>query len=331
MKVAIVKLSALGDIIHAMVVLQFIKKYNQKIDIDWVVEENYKELLEYHPDIKEVHVVNLKKAKKKKSLFILLNELRRIRKLGPYDLVIDMQGLIKSAIISRFLPSRLTLGFDKSSARESLASIFYNKTFKLDYNKNVIERNFELTKFALEFPFKLEEVKYKLPFLYFQKKHLKPALSNIKKNIVLIPGASFSSKRYPVASFAELINLLDANYLIIWGNDEEKLLANKIKDLAPHVNICKKLSIEGLISLVSQVDLVIGPDTGPTHMGWALNVSSITLFGSTPGYRNTLVTANNKIIESNSNVNPYMINKNDHSIRDISVDEVVKTARSLLF
>ena len=63
MKIAIVKLSALGDIIHAMVVLQFIKKYNPEILIDWVVEENYKQLLEYHPEVNKVHTVNLKKAK----------------------------------------------------------------------------------------------------------------------------------------------------------------------------------------------------------------------------------------------------------------------------
>ena len=267
MKIAIVKLSSLGDIIHGMVVLQFIKQYNQKIDIDWIVEENYKELLEFHPDIKEVHVVNLKKAKKKKSLFMLLNELRRIRKLGPYDLVIDMQGLIKSAIISRLIPSKLTLGFDNSSARESLASIFYNKTFKFDYNKNVIERNFELIKFALKLPFNKEEIHHKLAFLHPNQQHLTPSLSNIKKNIILIPGASFASKRYPVEKFAELTNLLDANYFIVWGSDEEKLLADKIKKLAPHVNICEKLSIEDLISLIAKTNLVIGPDTGPTHMG----------------------------------------------------------------
>jgi heptosyltransferase-1 len=331
MRIAIVKLSALGDIVHAMIVLQFIKKYNQEIEVDWLVEEDYKDLLESHPDINKVLAVNTKEAKKKKSLYLFYKELRKMRKIGPYDLVIDMQGLIKSALISRFIPSKLTLGFDRSSAREGLASIFYNKTFKLTYDKNVIERNFELIKFALDLPFKLEEISYKLPFLYTRQKHLNLSLSNIKKNIVLIPGASFSSKRYPVESFAKLANLLDANYFIVWGNDEERLLAEKIKNLAPHINICEKLSIEGLIYLVSQSNLVIGPDTGPTHMGWALNIPSITLFGSTPGYRNTVVTANNKIIESKSNVNPSRINKNDYSISDISVDEVVKIAKSLLY
>ena len=169
-----------------------------------------------------------------------------------------------------------------------------------------------------------------MPFLYSEKKYLNQNLSDYKKNIILIPGASFASKQYPVENLAEVTHLLDANYLIIWGNDEERLLANKLKDLAPQVNICKKLSIDDLISLISQVDLIIGPDTGPTHIGWALNVPSITLFGPTPGYRNTLVTANNKIIESKSDVNPYRIDKDDYSISSINAIQVVEIAKSLL-
>ena len=85
MKIAIVKLSALGDIVHALVVLQFIKKYYQKIEIDWIVDDSYKELLEFNPDINKIHIVNIKKAKRKKSLYMLLNELRKVRKFGPYD------------------------------------------------------------------------------------------------------------------------------------------------------------------------------------------------------------------------------------------------------
>ena len=127
MKIAIVKLSALGDIVHAMIVLQFIKKHNQNIEVDWIVEGSYQDLLIFHPDIKKVHVVNLKSAKKKKSFLLLLSELKKIRQLGPYDLVIDLQGLIKSALISWLIPSPVTLGFDKSSTRARMASIFYNK------------------------------------------------------------------------------------------------------------------------------------------------------------------------------------------------------------
>ena len=330
MKIAIVKLSALGDIVHAMIVLQYIKKYNPIIEIDWVVEESYKGLLQFNPDINKIHIVNIKKAKKKKSLYLLINELRKVRQFGPYDLVIDLQGLLKSAIISALIPSSLSVGFEKYSIREGFASFFYNRKFTVRYHENIIKRNFELVKFALDLPFKLEEVQDKLPFLYSRNKHVYSRLSSTKKNIVLIPGASCISKRYPVEKFSELTNLLDANYLVIWESDKEKLLASEIKKLSPHVNICEKLTIEALISLIAQVDLVIGPDTGPTHMGWALNTPSITLFGPTPGYRNTFSSEFNKIIESKSIVNPYKINKNDQTIRDISIPVIVKVAKSLL-
>ena len=98
MKIAIVKLSALGDIVHAMVVLQFIKRFNKEILIDWVVDENYKELLDKHPDINQVFTTKLTQVKKNKSVFQLLTELSKVRKLGPYDIVIDLQGLFKSAM-----------------------------------------------------------------------------------------------------------------------------------------------------------------------------------------------------------------------------------------
>jgi len=330
MKIAIVKLSALGDIVHAMVVLQFIKKYNQAIEIDWIVEEDYKELLYSHPDINKVVVINLRKAKKKKSIFLLINELKKARKLRHYDLVIDMQGLVKTAMVSWLIPSTLTIGFDRASAREGIASFFYNKTFNCDYSKNIIERNFELMAIALESSANKREIKDKLPFLYASKKYTYAKLSKSKKNIILIPGASHKSKYYSTKNLNKLTTLIDANFLIIWGDSNEKIMAEEIKTQTLNVNVCEKLSIDSLKSLISQVDLVIGPDSGPTHMAWGLNVPSITLFGATPGYRNTYLTKINRIIESKSKVNPFKIDKNDFSITNIEVTDIVKMADYLL-
>ena len=330
MKIAIVKLSALGDIVHAMVVLQFIKNHYPKIEIDWVVEKDFKELLESHPDINKVHVVNIKNAKKKKSIYLLLNELRRVRKFGPYDLVIDLQGLIKSALITRMISADKTFGFDKYSAREGLAANFYKQTFNFDYDKNIVERNIALISFALKIPIIEENIQKKIPFLFSSRTNFIRTLSSFKKNILLIPGASFKSKCYPVEKFAEVATEIDANFLIIWGNQKEKIMADKIKVLSPKVIICEKLSLDSLISLISQVDLIIGSDSGPTHIGWALNVPSITLFGPTPGHRNTFITDINKIIESSSSVNPFKIDKSDYSIKDIRVSNIIKLTNQLL-
>ena len=129
MKIAIVKLSALGDIVHSMIVLQFIKKNYPESEIDWIVEKRFFEVLENNPHINQIKQINLKSAKESKSFFLFCKELRNIRKFGKYDLVIDMQGLVKSALVARMIPSGITLGFERTSLRESLAAIFYNKTY----------------------------------------------------------------------------------------------------------------------------------------------------------------------------------------------------------
>jgi len=155
-------------------------------------------------------------------------------------------------------------------------------------------------------------------------------ISSSKKNILLIPGASYPAKCYPIEKFVEFTNQIEANFLTTWGNEKEKIIANEIKHLSTNVEVLEELSLDGLISLISQVDLVIGSDTGPTHMAWALNIPSITLFGPTPGFRNTYVTEINKIIESETAVNPLKINKNDYSIKNISVNDIVKISKHLL-
>ena len=80
MRIAIVKISALGDIIHAMVALQFIKSFDKEFSVDWMVDKAYKELLDQCPDINQVHIIKLKECKKKKSLGLLLNEFKKLRK-----------------------------------------------------------------------------------------------------------------------------------------------------------------------------------------------------------------------------------------------------------
>ena len=330
MKIVIVKLSALGDIVHAMIVLQFIKKYHQEVMIDWVVEEGFAGVLENNPHINQIHKVNLQKAKQTKSLYLLWKELRKIRKLGKYDLVIDMQGLIKSALVARMIPSDTTLGFDKDSLRESLAAKFYNQTYKIDYAENAIERNLNLVSYALKFSFDKEDIHSKEVFLYPNQQYTFNHISSTKKNILLISGASYPAKCYPIEKFVELTKQIDANFLTIWGNEKEKIIVNEIKHLSSNVEVLEELSLDGLISFISQVDLVIGPDTGPTHMAWALNVPSVTLFGPTPGYRNTYITSINKIIESDSEVNPNKINKNDYSIKNIDANDISNLAKKLL-
>ena len=330
MKIAIVKLSALGDIIHAMIVLQFIKQHLPDATIDWVVEEGFKGILVNNPDIHQIHTVNLKRAKQRKSLRLLFKELKKIRQFGKYDLVIDMQNLVKSALVSRIIPSSKTIGLDQQSSREGFAARFYTHTYAIKHSENVIERNVAIVSKALNITISPDDVLNKQPFLHSNSQTSSDLISSTKMNVALIPGASFESKIYPAQQYAQVAQELDANFVILWGSESEKLMAEKIQQIAPQVRIANRLTLDELKVVISQMNLVIGGDTGPTHMAWAFNVPSITLFGSTPGYRNTYLTNINKIIESDSEVNPYKINKNDFSIKNIKVRDIVKISKELL-
>jgi len=313
-----------------MVVLQFIKQHLPDSTIDWVVEEGFKDILVNNPDIYQIHTVNLKRAKQQKSLRLLFKELKKIRQFGKYDLVIDMQNLVKSALVSRIIPSSKTIGLDQQSSREGFAARFYTHTFAIKYSENVIERNVAIVSKALNITISLNDILNKQPFLHSNSQMSSDLISSTKMNVALIPGASFESKIYPTQQYAQVVQELDANFIVLWGNESEKLMAETIQKISPEVHIASRLTLDELKAIISQMNLVIGGDTGPTHMAWALNIPSITLFGSTPGYRNTYLTNINKIIESDSKVNPNKINKNDFSIKNIKVNDIVKISKELL-
>lgn len=96
-----------------------------------------------------------------------------------------------------------------------------------------------------------------------------------------------------------------------------------------NIKVMPKLDLNDLKAVIARTDLVIGNDTGPTHMAWALNKPSITVFGPTPISR-VYQTDINKVIKSHSTVNPYKLNKEDYSIRDIDEREIIELAKHLL-
>ncbi|MCT7595233.1 lipopolysaccharide heptosyltransferase I [Aliarcobacter butzleri] len=330
-RIAIIKLSAMGDIIHAMVALQYIKRKYPNLQIDWFVESTFAPILENNPDINQIIKLDLKSIKKDKKEII--NQIKLIKKYkkNSYDLVIDAQGLIKSAIVSFFL-GKNRVGFSKNSTREKLASFFYTKRVDIAYDKNAIERNVKILSQALNFEITKDDILNKKPFLFYKNENevIYEYLSKDKKNLLFVIGASWPSKMYSKEKFAKIINNLDENCLITWGNEAEKDIANFVANISK-AKVLPKLDLNSLKAIMSKVDLVIGNDTGPTHMAWALNIPSITLFGNTPGYRNTYITNTNKIIESKSIVNPFKLDRNDFSIKEIDENQIINTAKGLLY
>jgi len=154
-------------------------------------------------------------------------------------------------------------------------------------------------------------------------------LSKVKRNIVLVIGSTWDSRNYPAEKFVNIAQALQQNCLVVWGNDQERAKAEWMATQSDTIQVMPKLDLNNLKALIARADLLIGNDTGPTHIAWGLNKPSITIFGPTPVSR-VYQTDINKVVKSASIVNPYKLNKQDFSIKDIAESEIIALAEALL-
>ncbi|OCR94772.1 lipopolysaccharide heptosyltransferase I [Campylobacter fetus] len=320
MKIAIIKLSSLGDIVHTVIVLQFIKKYCKAAEISWFVDEKFGSILDYHQDIKEVVKLPLKDKKFVKT-YKILSKFR-----NKFDIIIDFQGLIKSAIVGRILGKNV-VGFDKLSVKEPLCSMFYSTKINCDYNENIIIRNLTLASKALDFKFNTNQIDNKLPCFAASDDDF-DFLDKNSKNLLIAPFASEKSKCYD--KFKTVINgLKECNILISFGSQKEKEKALELTKNT-HAKLLPALSLNHMINLINKVDLVIGNDSGITHIAWAQNRASITIFGNRPSRRNAYKTDKNIVLDAGKKVDAKCIDKSDFCVCDIDPNLVIKEAKRLL-
>ena len=326
MKICIVKLSAMGDVIHAMVALQFIKKHFPDSQIDWIVESGFKGVLENNPHIDNILSVNLKSIKSKKSAIFSQIKLIKEYSKNRYDLVIDAQGLIKSAIVAKIIGAKTIAGFDRESTREGIASLFYDKKVQISYTENTIDRNVRVLCEALGVEVSSEEIIAKEKFLFFEKNSANELHSNY--NLFVI-GSTWESRNYPKEKFVEIAESLKIPTYIVWGSEEEHQKAKWMEQQSQYLEVLPRGNLDALKSVIANCKLLIGNDTGPTHMAWGLNVPSITIFGPTPINR-VYITPINRVVKSSSIINHYKLNKNDFSINEINSSDIVDIAKSLI-
>ena len=316
LKIAIVKLSALGDIVHAAIVLQFIKKHYPNVHITWLVDARFASLLKDHPLIDELVVLPLKQSFKQSY--------KILKTLGKFDKVIDLQGLFKSAVVAKII-GKQTYGFSRESVKEKIAARLYRYKFKIDYNENIIIRNLALVAFALNFSFEASEILEKVPC--FEASEIYKNESG-KKRVLIAAFASEESKIYD--KFKDVTRLLvGCEIYLCYGSESEKTSAEAIIS-GTSAKLLEKLSIKEMISFIASCDLVIGNDSGLTHLAWAMNRPSITLFGNRPSHRNAYITDKNLVIDMGKQIDARSIDKNDFCIREIFPETVANFAKRLL-
>jgi len=179
---------------------------------------------------------------------------------------------------------------------------------------------------ALDIPVSGREIKYKKPFFNLSSNKVRKG----RPIILIVLGASFDSKIYPVDKYARIVNALQANFVALWHSKKEFQMAERLQSLTGDLSITKCKNFSELKQLVINSDIVIGGDTGPTHIAWALNIPSVTIFGSTPLERNCFITDKNLAISSGNKVNAYKINKQDFSIKLIEPESIISLIKGLL-
>jgi len=330
MRIALVRLSSLGDIILCMASLQMIRRHLPDCHITWITDRRFAAVLEHQPDIQQIVGLDLKGLKKQPSWSGLRGEYRRLRECGDFDMVIDLHGMIKSAVVAA-IAGGTRCGFAGPALKEPLAGLLYQRSAAIPLDLPAVSRYASLVASCLGFPMQAATSCGIVPFLGWSDQDQSMTdcyFDNGQPSTLIVPETSAPYKNYPPEQYARLASLLGGQVLVCHGNNRELAAAQTIADQAANARVLPRLSINQLKAAVGRSDLVIGGDSGPAHMAWASGVPSITLFGATPVCFNP--TERNLAIKSKSRVNLVKPDINDTSVRDIAVGEIAALGTRLL-
>lgn len=284
-RILIVRLSAIGDVIHGMPVLCALRERFPHAHISWVAERLGAKLLEGHKALDELIVVPRGWLKKPAEVWRLRKKLRAIRP----QVTIDMQGLAKSAIAARLSGCRRRIGFGDEKGRE--LSTWLNTELVVAPDTHVIDANLRLLgPLDIHQP----EVRFDLPELPMAALAADRTIHQFGFQdgfAIINPGAGWPSKLWPAERFGAVAKYLGEHWrmhsLVVWAGDKEKAdAATIVAHSGGQARIAPPTNLPELAAVTRRGQLFVGSDTGPMHLAVAVGVPSVGLFGPMPAERN---------------------------------------------
>lgn len=318
MKVLIVKASALGDIVHALPVLPYLKSAAPDLEIDWVVEEPFASLLGANPMVRRLHILRTKAWRRarfsgqaRREFWELLEGLRRER----YDVALDLQGNMKSGMITLASRAPLRYGFDRSGAREWPNLLATNRKVALsEADYHIMDRTI-LAPMAAFPGGKRTDAPGPLFVAPEIQEETGKALAEHdltgKKTAVFHSGASWRSKRWENASWAELVRKteerLGLHVILTWGGDAELADCRVIWEASGKTaTIWPRVGIPEMAALLESASVVVGGDTGLIHMAAALETPTVSFYTATHGLRNGPRGEKHRLVQSSLPCSPCL-------------------------
>ena len=291
-KILLVRLGSLGDIVHTLPVLATLRESFPEAQIDWVVEQQWQELIELHPGLSNVIPVDTLGWRRGFWRGGAAREMRSVvhtLRHAQYDVALDLQGLYKSSLLAALSGAVRRVGFDVHSLKEPGASVFYTEQIPALPAMHVVEKNLAL---AAEVGAAPPNLRFDLPTTPEDEGVVDGNLKKlgVERFFVINPGGGWGSKLWPVERYAELCDRLVGERgwrcFLNAGPGEESLLAgfrDRVRTAAP-VNF--PVTLRQLVALLRRAELLICGDTGPLHLAAALGTPVVALFGPTDPARN---------------------------------------------
>jgi len=329
-KILVVKPSSLGDIVHSLPFLNSIKTCFPKAEIHWVIAKGLEGLLECHPMVDRLIVINKDMWKKLSMLTDTIKEvkqlLKEIRNEG-YDLAVDLQGLFRSGIITMATRAPVRVGF--AEAREG-SSLFYNVRVKGGKDLHAVERYMKVAG-ALG----CDEKNILFPFSLCGSgtKNLADIKGGIKEYAVIVPGARWDTKIWDAGNFGRIASLLPMQSFVI-GSRSDQLIAEKVVQSSGGraISLAGRTNLKELIEVMKHACFVISNDSGPMHIAAGFQVPVVAIFGPTSPVRTGPYGAGNIVIQSGAACAPCFKKKCSdlRCMTGITVETVYENMRNII-
>jgi len=342
--ILIIKLSAIGDVVHALPLLEVLRKNFPEARIDWVVEEESSQIVDEHKGIDNVIISHrkswqkrfLKRGERSAAFREIMQFLRELRS-KEYELVIDLQGLFKSAILTGLSKGKRKIG--TTGGREGSQLVLTQRPYSVDSNQHPVDR---YLKMAEHLKCKKDSWNGDIPIRESDKRSIDKLLhdNGIEERMLVAinPMAKWKTKLWESGKFAILADRLQKDLsckIIFTGSRQDRAKIDEIierMDEKP-INLAGQTSLKELAYLYSKCQLLVSTDTGPMHIAAAMGCPVVALFGPTAPWRTGPYGKGHRVIRDEIECSPCFIKKRcDHlsCMRNITVDRVFDTVEESL-